>query len=360
MRGRAAAFIAMAIFAASISLPCGGFTGDDLPPPAGAAAYPQGLVHTVDQGDTLWDLAAKYLGSPWKWQEIWERNRFLTNPHYIYPGIEIVVFPPPARDIAIAVAEPPMQAPPEAAEKPAAKAAPPPVVKPPTLDISPSEYVRAGEFLKEVPRGIGRIRGGDEPKVAFSEGDKVHLDLDREIPDGQLLGVYRVRGPITEPGGRFVTGYVKHLVGLIQTKGKRSGVAAGVVRTSFEDLWRQDLISEEIPSYAPVVLSAGKAGKVEAGVISGQWENKELSAGQFIFLDRGTASDVAVGDVFRLFTEAGNPPDGTIDARTGVFVEIGQAVVVRVSRDFSTAYVTRSYQSFPAGVKAVRNGEARR
>ncbi len=34
------------------------------PPAAEAQAYPEGLVVTVEKGATLWDLSAKYLGSP--------------------------------------------------------------------------------------------------------------------------------------------------------------------------------------------------------------------------------------------------------------------------------------------------------
>ncbi|MGB3400366.1 MAG: LysM peptidoglycan-binding domain-containing protein, partial [Candidatus Deferrimicrobiaceae bacterium] len=57
------------------------------------AGDPEGLVHAVVKGDTLWDLSGKYLGSPWLWPDLWERNRFITNPHYIYPGINVVVYP---------------------------------------------------------------------------------------------------------------------------------------------------------------------------------------------------------------------------------------------------------------------------
>ena len=360
MKARAA-LLAMAICAVVLFLTGAGFAGEKAPVPAGAAKYPEGLVYTVEEGDTLWDLSAKYLGSPWKWQEIWELNRFVTNPHYIYPGIRLVVFPPPATEITMMSGDIPTS---PAAEEDLAKkeaktqAAPLPAVKPPTLEISPSEYVRAGEFMKEAPQGIGRIIGGEEPKVAFSEGDMVFLQLGKEIPVGQLLGVYRVRGPVSAPGGGSITGYVRYLVGLIQAKGKRNGEEIGIVRTSFEDLGRQDQIREEIPAYAPVVLSPGKAGKVDALVISGQWENEEQAPGQFIFLDRGKASGVASGDVFRLLDEGDRAQDGIADKRTGVFVEVGQAVVVRVSADFSTAYVTNSSRSFPAGIKAVRGGEA--
>src|SRR5512139_4104293 len=66
-------------------------------PAATEPSAPEGLVHTVVEGDTLWDLASKHLGSPWKWTEIWERNRYVTNPHYIFPGNRIVIFPPGAK-----------------------------------------------------------------------------------------------------------------------------------------------------------------------------------------------------------------------------------------------------------------------
>jgi nucleoid-associated protein YgaU len=354
MRGRTAVFSALTILCVTLLLPAGGFAQESPLPPAGAAAYPDGLILSVEQGDTLWDLAAKYLGSPWKWQELWERNRFLTNPHYIYPGTRVVVFPPPAREYAFpaaASAEAPA-APVEAGKAGEQAAAVPPPSSPQTLDILPSEFVRAGEFLKEKPTGIGAIRGGEEPKVAFAEGDRVLLQLVKEIPAGQLLGVYRVRGPITIPGDRRVSGYVKYLAGILQSSGKESGEAFGVVRTSFEDLNREDVISEEIPSYRPVTLSPAPGG-TEATAIAGQMENSELAAGNFVFLDRGSSSGVAPGNGFRLFAVGDQSAGTKSEMSTSARVEVGEAVVVRVSPEYSTAYIVKSAHSFSAGVKAV-------
>jgi len=42
--------------------------------------------HTVEKGDTLWDLSQKYLGSPWYWPKVWSYNPEIANPHWIYPG----------------------------------------------------------------------------------------------------------------------------------------------------------------------------------------------------------------------------------------------------------------------------------
>ena len=236
-----------------ILLPVGAFAQQA---PSGTTNSSEGIAHTVVEGDTLWDLSAKYLGSPWKWTTIWERNRFITNPHYIYPGIQVVIVPPGAREFALGQEPASTSGPAETAAavatpaeggKPEVQAFAPPRV--PYLVIKPADFVRAGEFLKEAPNGIGHIESGQDPKVGFIEGDTVYLSLRKAIPAGQLLGVYRVRGPIDSPGKRSVTGYVKYLTGVIQAVPNVDGKATARVRKSFEDLTRDDLISEEIPAY---------------------------------------------------------------------------------------------------------------
>jgi len=46
-------------------------------------------AYIVKEGDTLWDLSDEFLHDPFAWPDLWENNRHIQDPHWIYPGDSI-------------------------------------------------------------------------------------------------------------------------------------------------------------------------------------------------------------------------------------------------------------------------------
>jgi hypothetical protein len=53
--------------------------------PDGATYY------IVVKGDTLWDISRRFLRNPYLWPQIWDRNRYITDAHWIYPGDPLII-----------------------------------------------------------------------------------------------------------------------------------------------------------------------------------------------------------------------------------------------------------------------------
>ena len=57
-------------------------------PDPSAASEPRYIIHIEKKGDTLWDLAEKYVNDPFRYPELAELSG-IDDPHWIYPGDKI-------------------------------------------------------------------------------------------------------------------------------------------------------------------------------------------------------------------------------------------------------------------------------
>lgn len=50
-----------------------------------------GTAYLVKKGDTLWDLSGQFQSNPFAWPDLWEANRHVQDPHWIYPGDSLCI-----------------------------------------------------------------------------------------------------------------------------------------------------------------------------------------------------------------------------------------------------------------------------
>ncbi|MBK1655613.1 LysM peptidoglycan-binding domain-containing protein [Allochromatium vinosum] len=79
MRAMQRRFAVISVLIGSLALLAPGVFAVELAPGA-----PQ--TYVVRPGDTLWDIAGRFLRDPWRWSEVWRANPSVENPDLIYPG----------------------------------------------------------------------------------------------------------------------------------------------------------------------------------------------------------------------------------------------------------------------------------
>jgi hypothetical protein len=48
--------------------------------------YSDTANYVIVKGDNLWNLAKEYYGNGFEWRYIWNHNKYIEDPHWIYPG----------------------------------------------------------------------------------------------------------------------------------------------------------------------------------------------------------------------------------------------------------------------------------
>jgi LysM repeat protein len=176
--------------------------------------------HVVVRGDTLWDISAKFLATPWKWPEVWQMNRDqIRNPHLIYPG-DVVYLDKSGANPRLrlgksvgngdVVAVGPSKLEPMVRSEPIDRA---PI---PTISSQAIEAFLNRPLIVE-ENGLNtapRIIGGSEARLYLSSGDKVYVRGFAKPADiGSDWHIYRPAKPLLDPDTRKPLAYEAIYVG---------------------------------------------------------------------------------------------------------------------------------------------------
>jgi hypothetical protein len=176
----------------------------------------QPKVHVVQPGETLWGLAAQYLGDPFLWPAIYRLNTTVVeDPHWIFPGEELVLGGVDTTQAGRAMpAQPAAPEQPEAAQQPAPvepQAPPPPPTHPnpppppteaavtpeslpppappppPPTQSGPSVFARVTDIYGGVSGGVSAALGYKPVRRGefYSSG---FLTENQDLPWGRVLG----------------------------------------------------------------------------------------------------------------------------------------------------------------------------
>jgi len=337
-------------------------------PAAPAAAAPLQLAdnaptrYEVKKGDTLWSIAARFLKSPWRWNEIWRMNKDqLRSPHKIYPG-DVLVLQTGADgrpQLSVAQAAP-------VPERPTVKMSPTvrttvidtaaiPAIPPAIIDpfLTKPLIIEAGGLASSP-----KIVGGPDTRVVLASGYKVYATGLAES-EGNLWQIYRPGRALSSPGQKDVLGYEAEYLGdaVVEKFGEVSTLV--IVNSNKEIVIGDKLLQvprERIVSYPP--HAPDKA--IEGRIIGMPTTLVESGRDAVLTLDVGTRDGIEVGHVLALYHQ---PPNVEApDQKVGFFAfakdrktlalppeRIGLAFVFRVFDRVSYALVLNTNKQIELG-----------
>jgi hypothetical protein len=331
-------------------------------------------THVIVKGDTLWDLAAHYYGNPYLWPQIWEKNQYILDAHWIYPGDPLVLGPEvaPADNLAETT---PADGTGETGENGEDTAPVPGVLTPGAAAGSPvplgsesdiycsgyiapegqefpysivgTEYERLGPEFKlgskpDITGAYGRV---DTAKYDLSTGDIVYLDGGRArgLAAGSLFTVVSPEARVVHPVTRQVVGRYYHYVGRVRVLSVQENTAIAEIVQACDPVHvgaiLQPFEPEPVPlgrmtAMRPLNYPAAAEKLADSPVILFSIDDV-ISLGQdhVVYIDRGADQDVTPGDIYTIYrtNREGLPP-----------IVVGELAVLSVHKSSSVAKIIES------------------
>ncbi|MFA0911262.1 LysM peptidoglycan-binding domain-containing protein [Vibrio cholerae] len=310
-------------------------------------------TYTVVKGDTLWDISALYLDSPWLWPRLWQVNPEIENPHLIYPGDKLTLF---WRDGQPVLSLKPMRKlSPQV--RVLEKQAVPTVQEGLVLPYLQSDRLMAKTALQ----GSVRVIGSSEGRQYLTKQDQLYIS---GVHSEKKWGIYRELAQYQRDDEVMVALRLVAVGELAMTGGNFSGLSlqeqnqeilANDIALPEIDLEERQLSTTFYPQPAPAGSEARILGSLEGSQYAGQ--------NQVVVIDQGRSDGVAQGSMFELYqaavqVKAKQDSSTFLSERSNTDVQlpsvkVGALMVIRPYERFSLALITNSSAPISAEVHAL-------
>lgn len=251
--------------------------------------------YVVQEGDTLWDIAATFLRDPWYWPEVWYVNPQVENPHLIYPGDVLALVTIDGQQRITTVRASTYRMSPQARVSPLTEA----IASIPYEEID--AFLSKGLVLeKDQADQLPYILATRGDHMIASAGNEVYIRGGQPAQNGTRYSIVHVADELVDPDDNDVIGYQGIYVGEGALSRGGDPATVSLTDTNREALMGDRLIPEtvDIPlnffPKAPDINIDGRIISVVDGVsLIGQF--------QVVVMNRGARNGLAPGDVLTVY-----------------------------------------------------------
>jgi hypothetical protein len=294
-------------------------------------------------------LAQQYLGDPYLWPQIWERNPYILDSHWIYPGDPIVI------DVAV---QPPITEQEVAGEDVTAAVQPeqpmeemPPEGVPFPLGSPADVYC----FARLMPSdGVFPFTVVSSERIGmqnqFSEGEVVYIDggVNQGVAAGDEFFIMHRERPLDHPISRDTMGIVYSQVGRLKVLCAQDDSAIAEITYACDPVVLGDVLLPFEPVPVPLVLPPDPSdrcdlpnGKPTGYIVYNRDDQIDIGTDWPVFIDLGEAEGLYPGMFATVFRD--NPVEGMPR------LVIGEVGILTVEDNYATSKVTKAWRPVQVG-----------
>ncbi|MCX7215378.1 MAG: LysM domain-containing protein [Burkholderiales bacterium] len=307
--------------------------------------------HTVQQGDTLWDIAARFLQNPWCWREVWSNNQVqIRDPHWIYPGQRIVLDRTLGVLSVAAVGDKATATPAVSKLSPTARVvitahkSAIPAIDPRLASLAARYRLVSATTVADAPRIVGLSEG----RRLLLRGDIVFTT--KPPIAGETFDVMRaLMAPAALDGGELPA---VPLLRIGQVRRQAENPTQFLVVHADAELSHGDLLLP-VATQPPTILMPQAAPPLEGKILAVLRESRWASQHDVVALDRGLADGLRAGSVVEVLRpdrmgghENRSPKPAASSAQTA---SIGALLVFEALEHEALALVMRSRDALGVG-----------
>ena len=327
--------------------------------------------YIVKKGDTLWDISGRFLTKPWLWPRLWNMNKQIKNPHWIYPGDRLRLTWVNGQPRLVLDQS-------DAREgKRLIKLTPKVRIEENRSPVSTVELSEISQFLRadmvadmntDLEHASYVLGENNDSSIFMSQGQTIHV---RGKPDlNTHYGVYHVGNTYKDNQTGENLGRQLELVGVVQPKeAGDNNITAVEVVSSFSEIRRGDRLLPMLTESSIDAFFIPQAGNLPkaAHIIDIPMKSTYVGKYDTVIIDKGARENLKPGDVFGIVRPGAevvdNGPDNVAYEQDSSISQkvmnkqstvlsadhIGEVMVIKVYQKTSLAIVMNSRDMVRAG-----------
>lgn len=289
-------------------------------------------IYIVEEGDTLWDIADEFFEDPHYWPILWAFNAQITNPHWIYPGDYVVLFPKQMMDAGKAI----VWADSRYTEKP----------KDIILEVRSKGFISDRDFKES-----GKIVWSREERDMLGQYDEVYVEfyIPKKIVKGEEFTIYRKEEAVKHPvSGEMLGWKVQHL-GKARVIGVEKSFTKALLLNTYEEIGRGDMFTD---TFQQQFRLSPKSNKIDltASIVLSMSGNEVIGENDYVFLDKGRNDGIVAGNRF-VIVDRGDGRFGLPEKELAElpWENVGEIMIIEPYDGTSLGVITRSIRELRVG-----------